>query len=76
MVYAYVMVRAGTGVVEQVASAVREVSEVLEAHVVAGDYDVIAEVETDEMYEAMQVVARKIHELDGAEATKTYVSIG
>lgn len=75
MVRAYVMVRAGTGAVETVADAVRATPHVAEAHVVAGDYDVIAEVETGEMYDVMETVANELHEVAGVETTKTYVCI-
>jgi DNA-binding Lrp family transcriptional regulator len=76
MVNAFVMVKAATGAAETVAEAVRAVTGVTEAHVVAGDYDVIAEVETEEMYEVMETVASNIHELEGTTDTKTYVSMG
>lgn len=76
MVHAFVMVKAATGAAETVAEAVREMADVTEAHVIAGDFDVIAEVETEEMYEVMQTVASNIHDLPGATETKTYVSMG
>ena len=73
MVRAYVTIRADTGAVETVIDAVRAAPHVAEAHVVAGDYDVIAEIETGEMYEVMETVANELHEVVGVEATKTYV---
>lgn len=76
MVQAFVMVKAATGAAETVVEALREMADVTEAHVVAGDFDVIAEVETDEMYEVMDTVASNIHDLQGANDTKTYVSMG
>lgn len=75
MVRAYVMVRVEAGVVGSVADRVRDLSAVAEGHAVAGDYDVVAEVVADEMYEAMETVADEIHELDGASETKTYVCL-
>lgn len=75
MVRAYVMIRAGTGAVDTVVEAVRATPHVAAAHVVAGDYDVIAEVETGEMYDVMETVANELHGVDGVETTKTYVCI-
>ena len=75
MVRAYVMVRADTGDVGGVADRVRELPAVVEGHAVAGDYDVIAEIVADEMYEAMETVADEIHDLDGTSETKTYVCL-
>jgi DNA-binding Lrp family transcriptional regulator len=76
MVHAFVMVKAGTGEAETVVETVREMDKVTEAHVVAGEYDVIAEVETEEMYQVMETVSSNIHDLPGTLETKTYVSMG
>ncbi|MEZ3115000.1 Lrp/AsnC family transcriptional regulator [Halobaculum sp. MBLA0147] len=76
MVSAFVMVKTATGEVEAVTDRIDEMAAVTETHVVAGDFDVIVEVETAEMYEVMETVASAIHDIAGVEETKTYVSMG
>jgi DNA-binding Lrp family transcriptional regulator len=76
MVNAFVMVKVAAGTVEEVIAQVREMPFVTEAHVVAGEYDVIAEVETEEMYQVMETFASDILHLGGTVDTKTYVSMG
>ncbi|ERH12329.1 MAG: transcriptional regulator [halophilic archaeon J07HB67] len=75
MVKAYVMIRVEAGVVGEVADRVRDLAAVAEGHAVAGDYDVVAEVVADEMYQAMETVADQIHDLDGTTETKTYICL-
>ena len=75
MVRAYVMIQLETGVVEAVTDRIRDLATVTEGHAVAGEYDVIAEVVADEMYEVMETVADQIHDLDGVSETKTYVCL-
>ena len=76
MVRAFVMVKAGAGEAEDVARNVREVGTVTEAHIVAGEYDVIAEVDAEEVYGVLDAVASGIQGLPGVTDTKTYVSMG
>lgn len=75
MVRAYVMIQVEAGVVGPVTDRVRDLPAVVEGHAVAGEYDVIAEVVADEMYEAMETVADEIHDLDGTSETKTYICL-
>jgi DNA-binding Lrp family transcriptional regulator len=46
---------------------------VTEAHVVAGDFDVIAELEGDTPRELMKAIATEIQALEGVGHTRTYV---
>ncbi|ESP88182.1 Lrp/AsnC family transcriptional regulator [Candidatus Halobonum tyrrellensis] len=75
MVRAFVMVKTAPGTVGRVAEAVRGLDAVGEAHVVAGDYDLVAEVEAAEMYDVLDTVANDVRSLDGVTDTKTYVSM-
>lgn len=76
MVRAFVMVSLDADGAERIVGAVRDHERVLEAHVVAGAYDVIAEVEADEVYDVLQVAADGIRSLDGVADTRTYIAIG
>lgn len=75
MVHAFVMVKTGAGQSEEMVEATRELEAITEAHIVAGNYDIIAEVETDEVYEVLQAASSGIQGLDGIADTKTYISL-
>lgn len=75
MVHAFVMVKTGPGKSEAMVEAAREVEAVAEAHIVAGDYDLVVEVETEEVYEVLHAASTELQGLDGIENTKTYISL-
>ncbi|WP_135828532.1 Lrp/AsnC family transcriptional regulator [Halorussus halobius] len=75
MVNAYVTVITGSGASADVASAIRELSGVEAAHVVAGDFDVIAEVSVENVRELQAVVTGGIHAIEGVGTTRTYVQL-
>ncbi|MDS0299798.1 Lrp/AsnC ligand binding domain-containing protein [Halogeometricum sp. S1BR25-6] len=75
MVHAYIMVKTGAGVSETLLAPIRELETVTEAHVVAGAYDIIAEVTSDEVYQVLQTASSGIQGLDGVTDTKTYISM-
>lgn len=75
MVHAFVMVKTAAGQSEEMVEATRELETITEAHIVAGNYDIIAEVETDEVYEVLQAASSGIQGLDGIADTKTYISL-
>lgn len=69
------MVKAAGGDAEPLVDAVSALDHVREAHVVAGDYDVIAEVESDEVADLMHTVATDIRSMGEVVDTKTYVCL-
>lgn len=75
MVHAYVMVETDAGMSETVFDRVREFPFTEDAHVVAGEFDVIAEVGGGEMYDVLHAVSGQIQGLDGVVRTKTYVAL-
>jgi len=77
MVYAFVMVETDSGASKTVVDAIGDLGErVHEAKIVAGDFDVIVEVETEEVYDVLETVAGNIGAMEGVIDTKTYVAIG
>ena len=64
MVHAFVML-----------GMIREFPPVSEAHIVAGEYDIIVELSVDEVYDVLQTTASDIQSLDGVLETKTYISL-
>jgi DNA-binding Lrp family transcriptional regulator len=75
MVHAFIMVKTGAGESERLLEPIRELETVTEAHIVAGAYDVIAEVDTDEVYEVLQTASSEVQGLQGVTDTKTYIAM-
>lgn len=75
MVHAVVMVETGTAKSTEILEQILDLDRVLEAHVVAGDFDIIAEVEADEVYEILETASTDIQSIDGVADTRTYVSL-
>jgi len=75
MVHAFIMVKTAAGRSEDVLTAVRELDRISEAHVVAGEFDVIVEAEADEVYDVLQAASSDISGMDGVADTKTYMAL-
>lgn len=75
MVHAFIMVKTAAGESEASVERIRELSGVVEAHVVAGEYDVIAEVNASEVYDVLHTASSSIQGLDGVVDTKTYIAL-
>ncbi len=75
MVVAYVMVKAHTGDADRLKSEIQDIDGVVEAHIVAGDVDLIAKVEVDSPGEVKDIAATQIQEIDGIEDTQTYIAM-
>jgi DNA-binding Lrp family transcriptional regulator len=75
MVHAFVMIKTGAGESEPLLDPVRGLELVTEAHIVAGAYDIIAEVDAEEVYEVLKTASSSIQGLQGVTDTKTYISM-
>ncbi|WP_226023035.1 Lrp/AsnC family transcriptional regulator [Halomicrobium salinisoli] len=75
MVVAYVMVKAHTGDADRLKNEIEAIDGVVEAHIVAGDVDLIAKVEVDSPGEVKDIAATRIQEIDGVEDTQTYIAM-
>lgn len=75
MVHAYVLVTADVGAAADLVETVRGIDAVEEAHVVAGDWDLIVEIDAPEVYDVLSTVSEQIGRLSGVTNTKTYVSM-
>jgi DNA-binding Lrp family transcriptional regulator len=75
MVDAFVMIRTGAGRSEEVVDAVREAEGVVEAHIVAGEFDIMTEVTAGKVYEVLRTASSSIQELDGVTETRTYIAL-
>jgi DNA-binding Lrp family transcriptional regulator len=75
MVHAYVTVITGTGASPAVVEALRALDHVTEAHVITGAYDVLIELEVDDVSQILDLVASEIGALDGVGTTRTYIAL-
>ncbi|WP_115865228.1 Lrp/AsnC ligand binding domain-containing protein [Halorussus litoreus] len=75
MVHAFIMVKTAAGRSEDVLASVRELDRVSEAHVVAGDFDIVVEADAEEVYDVLHAASSDVSGLDGVADTKTYMAI-
>lgn len=75
MVRAYVAMITGAGVSEDATAVIRDLPGVESAHVVSGDFDVVAEIEAESVRDLQRVVTGGIHEVEGVGTTRTYIHL-
>ncbi|RQG91577.1 Lrp/AsnC family transcriptional regulator [Natrarchaeobius halalkaliphilus] len=75
MVHAFIMVKTAAGKSEELLSSIRDLERVTSAHIVAGNYDIIAEVDADEVYHILEAVSTNMQGLEGVTETKTYIAM-
>jgi len=75
MVHAFVMVETAAGESESIRDRAVGFDGVTQAHVVAGEYDIIVEVDTEDVQDVLHTVSTKMQSLDGVVRTKTYISL-
>ncbi|AFZ73831.1 Lrp/AsnC family transcriptional regulator [Natronobacterium gregoryi] len=75
MVHAFIMVKTAAGKSEGLLANIRDLEDIYEAHIVAGNYDIIAEIEAEEIYDVLEVVSTNLQGLEGVTDTKTYIAM-
>lgn len=75
MVHAFIMVKTAAGMSEELLGEMRELESVSDAHIVAGNYDIITEVDAEEVYDILRVVSSGIQGFEGVTDTKTYIAM-
>lgn len=75
MATAYILINVEIGAEGEVLRSLKPVSEVKEAHLVYGVYDIIARVETETMQELKDAVSWKIRRLDKVRSTLTMIVV-
>jgi DNA-binding Lrp family transcriptional regulator len=75
MVTAYIMVKAHTGEADRLLNDVAAIGGVVDAHIVAGDVDIIAKIEVDSPAAVKDIAASQIQNTEGVEDTETYISM-
>ena len=76
MVHAFIMVKTAAGKSEGLLAEIKGLESVTDAHIVAGNYDIIAEVDAPEVYDVLQAASSQMQQLDGVTETKTYIGMG
>lgn len=74
MTDAFVHVHADQGVAREAANEMEALDSVASAHLVTGDYDIVAQLALDDTDEIPDVVAREIHAVTGVLETTTNVA--
>ncbi len=74
MVKAYVLVVTTPGETHSVALALKETPAVTEVHEVMGPYDIVAEIEVDQLTEVPNVVIQQIRTIEGIQSTTSLVA--
>ncbi|WP_255170437.1 Lrp/AsnC family transcriptional regulator [Natrononativus amylolyticus] len=75
MVHAYIMVKTASGQSEHLLEEIRSLETVGGAHIVAGNFDIIVEVDAGEVYDVLKTSSSEIQGFDGVEGTKTYIAM-
>jgi DNA-binding Lrp family transcriptional regulator len=75
MVTAYILIEATAGEADRLLDDISGLDAVVDAHVVAGDVDLIAKIDVESPQAVKDVAADTIQSLDGVEGTETYISM-
>lgn len=73
MVEAYVMVGCAAGTARDIGEAIGDIEGVRRASVVAGEFDVVADVEADTREQLLSLVTDRIQSLEGVGHTRTSI---
>lgn len=75
MARAFIMIKVDSGHAEEVRQDIADLPRVREAHVVAGEFDIIAEAEAEEVYEVIHSAATDIRGIAPVTDTRTYMCL-
>ncbi|KXA89369.1 hypothetical protein AKJ57_05380 [candidate division MSBL1 archaeon SCGC-AAA259A05] len=75
MVEAFIFITAEVGKVRDAINDIKELENVKEAHVVTGPYDIIANINVEEMSKIRDIVEKKIQQIDGIASTNTAIAV-
>jgi len=75
MVRAFIMVKTTAGKSAVLQESITDIEGVQEAHVVAGQYDIIVEATGEEVYDVIHSVATQVRDLEGVVDTRTYICL-
>lgn len=70
---AYVTIVTSANMSPTVIEQLEDIEAVIDAHIVAGDFDIIAELEARETSDMLPIVTKRIQGIDGVGHTRTYI---
>lgn len=73
MVEAYVMVITSSGTARDLLPRIKDIEGVRRANIVAGEYDIIADVEAEDQRHLLRLVTDEIQTLEGVGRTRTCI---
>jgi len=73
MVEAYVTIQTGAGTGPDVLERLRALKQVKKAHIVAGEFDIIAEVEAESEQDLLSLITEEVQTLEGVGRTSTCI---
>ena len=73
MYVAFVLINAEIGAEDDVVNALNKITNVLEAHVVYGAYDIVVKVSAESMKRLKEIITWKIRRLDRVRTTLTMI---
>ncbi len=74
-VKAYVLVVTDPGRTRRVKQAMRDVPGIIEVHEVMGPYDIVVEIEVENLQDIPPILGEKIRSIEGIESTTSLVSL-
>ena len=74
MIKAYVLVVANPGSTKSAYTAIRAVKGVVECHEVMGPYDIVVEIEVENLSDVPGILSEQIRTIDGVESTTSLVT--
>jgi DNA-binding Lrp family transcriptional regulator len=74
VIKAYVLVVTNPGATKSVLTAVREIAGVVELHEVMGPYDLVVEIEVEQLSEVPPILSDRIRAIPGIESTTSLVT--
>jgi len=73
MVLAYVMVRTDAGKEDEVRSEAEKMSEVKEAHIIYGEWDILMKIDVANVEKITEFVVEKLRKLESVRLTSTLI---
>lgn len=75
MARAFTMIDVAAGLEHDLCEAIRGIDGVVDAHIIAGDFDLIVELNCVSVHEVLETVTEQIRPLEGIGTTKTYICL-
>jgi len=75
MIKAYVLIVADPAHTRQVAEEIKRIPQVVEAHQVMGPYDIVAELEVENLTDIPPILGERIRKIEGIQSTTSLVAL-